>query len=102
MILLFGAAALLFAGSSDTTSLPSRSVTPTITHAPVVGVRSAVVADSIVVEKSKHTLTLFSGGIPARTYKIALGLQPTGDKIKKGDNRTPEGTFFIDFKNAQS
>jgi murein L,D-transpeptidase YafK len=101
MILLLGAA-LLLAGSRDTTSSLAKTVTPTITRAPVVGIRSAVIADSIVVEKAKRTLTLFSGGIAARTYKIALGLQPTGDKVKKGDNRTPEGTFFIDFKNAQS
>ena len=97
MILLFGAAALLFAGSSDTTSLPSRSVTPTITHAPVVGVRSAVVADSIVVEKSKHTLTLFQAGFPVRIYQIALGKQPAGDKVKYGDGRTPECLYHIYF-----
>jgi murein L,D-transpeptidase YafK len=107
MLLLLSAAVLhLFvaapaAGPRDTSSIFSK-ITPTINRAPVVGVRSVVIADSLVVEKAKRTLTLFSGGLPVRTYKVALGLQPTGDKIKKGDNRTPEGTFFIDFKNAQS
>lgn len=102
MILLLGAAALLLTGPRDTASILARTVTPTINRAPVVGVRSTVIADSILVEKSKRTMTLFAGGFPVRTYKIALGLQPNGDKVKKGDNRTPEGTFFIDFKNAQS
>lgn len=107
MILLFSAVALIsFAapvpGPRDTSSIFAKGITPTISRAPVVGIRSSVIADSLVVEKGKRTLTLFAGGFAARTYKIALGLQPKGDKIRKGDNRTPEGTFFIDFKNAQS
>ncbi len=104
MILLFGAAALMFAGSagsSDTTSIFSK-VSPTISRAPVVGVRGTITADSIVVEKSKRTMTLFQAGIPVRTYQVALGKNPLGDKVKKGDGKTPEGTFFIDFKNPQS
>jgi len=102
MILLLGAAAILSAGPRDTTSVMSKIATPTINRAPVTGIRSSVVADSIVVEKGKHTLTLFSAGTAVRTYRVALGAQPTGDKVKKGDNRTPEGTFFIDFKNPNS
>ena len=102
MILLLGAAAILSAGPRDTTSVMSKVVTPTINRAPVTGIRSSVIADSIVVEKGKHTLTLFSAGTAVRTYRVALGTQPTGDKVKKGDNRTPEGTFFIDFKNPNS
>jgi len=102
MILLLGAAAILFAGPRDTTSAMSKTVTPTINRAPVTGVTSAVIADSIVVEKGRHTMTLFSAGMAVRTYRVALGTQPKGDKVKKGDNRTPEGTYFIDFKNPNS
>lgn len=102
MMLLFGAAALLLAGPRDTTSIASKVATPTISHTPVVGINGAVTADSIVVEKSKRTLTLYAMGQPVRTYAVALGKQPTGDKVKKGDNRTPEGTYFIDFKNPES
>jgi murein L,D-transpeptidase YafK len=101
MILLLGAA-LLFSGPRDTTSLTSKVATPTISHTPAVGIRSAITADSIVVEKGKRTLTLFQGGYAVRSYKVALGLQPTGDKVRIGDNRTPEGTYFIDYKNPQS
>jgi hypothetical protein len=60
------------------------------------------VADSIVVVKRSHTLTLFSRGFAARTYVIALGRSPVGDKERLGDNRTPEGLFHIDDRNAQS
>ena len=102
MILLLGAAAIIFAGPRDTTSLMSKIVTPTISRAPVTGVTSAVTADSIVVEKGRRTMTLFQGGFAVRTYRVALGTQPKGDKVKKGDNRTPECTYFIDFKNPNS
>jgi murein L,D-transpeptidase YafK len=103
MMLLLGIVATLsFAGPRDTMSVASKRTTPTISRAPVTGIRSAVVADSIVVEKGKRLMTLYQAGFAVRKYKIALGKQPLGDKIRKGDNRTPEGTFFIDYKNASS
>jgi murein L,D-transpeptidase YafK len=100
--ILLGAAALLSSGRIDTTSILSKIVTPTISHTPAVGIKSSVVADSIVVEKSRRTLTLYLGGMPVRSYRVALGANPIGDKIKLGDGRTPEGLFHIDFKNPQS
>jgi murein L,D-transpeptidase YafK len=100
---LLGAAAMLASSPLDSTSILSKAVTPTIMRTtPSVGIKSMVMADSIVVEKAKRTLTLFLGGLPVRTYRVALGTQPVGDKIKIGDGRTPEGVYRIDFKNAQS
>ncbi|MES2177159.1 MAG: L,D-transpeptidase family protein [Gemmatimonadota bacterium] len=58
--------------------------------------------DSIVVEKKAHKLTLFRDGKPTRTYLIALGGNPVGDKLKAGDRRTPEGIFFIDERQPNS
>ena len=60
------------------------------------------VADSIVVEKAAHKLTLYRRGVRVREYLIALGKDPVGDKIRAGDNRTPEGVFHIDARNPQS
>src|SRR5437660_3094652 len=57
---------------------------------------------SIIVKKSRRQLLLFSDGKLVRTYHIALGLSPTGDKIRQGDRRTPEGSFYIFAKNAKS
>src|SRR3989442_10910665 len=57
---------------------------------------------SIVVKKSQRQLLLFSNGKLVRTYHIALGLSPTGDKVRQGDRRTPEGSFYIFAKNAKS
>jgi len=58
--------------------------------------------DSIVVEKKQRKLTLFRDGKPLRTYLVALGSKPTGDKLRAGDNRTPEGIFYIDARQPNS
>ncbi len=102
MILLLGAAALMFLGPRDTATMLSTAPAPTIRHTPAVGIRTLMAADSIVVEKAKRTLTLYALGQPIRTYPIALGTQPVGDKVKIGDGRTPEGLYHIDFKKEQS
>lgn len=99
---LLGTVALLSAGVRDTSSLLSSIATPTITRTPVVGIKGIVVADSIVIEKAKRTLTLYSDGYMVRTYRVALGKQPAGDKVERGDGRTPEGLFHVDYKNPQS
>lgn len=99
---LLSTVALLSAGMRDTSAIMSTIASPTITRTPVVGIKGIVVADSIVVEKAQRTLTLYSGGYVVRTYRVALGKQPAGDKIRRGDGRTPEGLFHVDFKNPQS
>jgi murein L,D-transpeptidase YafK len=53
-------------------------------------------ADRVLVEKQAHRLTLLRGGKIVGTYRIALGRQPSGDKVCKGDHKTPEGLFIID------
>ena len=100
--LLAGAAAALFATHSDTMQRVASIAMPTVITTPVTGIRSHVVADSIVVEKQRHTMTLFQAGFPVRTYAIALGKQPLGDKVQKGDGRTPEGVYRIDSRNPES
>jgi murein L,D-transpeptidase YafK len=105
LLSLLGSAALAaasLASHADTTKIRTIIATPTILHAPAVNISSAITADSIVVEKSTRTLTLYQLGTPVRTYKVALGRQPVGDKVKIGDNRTPEGVFFIDYKKPES
>jgi murein L,D-transpeptidase YafK len=59
-------------------------------------------ADSIVIEKKARRLTLYHMGRPLRSYRVALGTQPVGDKRSRGDNRTPEGLFSIDALNENS
>ena len=61
-----------------------------------------IAADSLVVEKSLRRLTLWMGGLPVRTYDVALGGNPTGHKERAGDRRTPEGLYHIDARNPNS
>jgi murein L,D-transpeptidase YafK len=61
-----------------------------------------VVADSLVLDKSDRRLTLFYRGEMVRKYAVALGKNPIGDKLRRGDGRTPEGLFFINGRNPNS
>jgi murein L,D-transpeptidase YafK len=56
----------------------------------------------IVIKKSQRKLELFDGEKLIKTYKIALGFAPVGDKEKQGDGKTPEGDFYIFTKNDKS
>ena len=59
-------------------------------------------ADRIVIEKKQRRLRLVSKGEVLKTYKIALGGDPDGPKVKQGDNKTPEGTYSIVSRNKDS
>ena len=56
----------------------------------------------IVVHKKDRKLELFDSDELIKTYKIALGFAPEGDKEIEGDGKTPEGDFYIFTKNQQS
>lgn len=58
--------------------------------------------DRIVIEKAARRMQLIQDGMPVRTYQIALGFTPEGDKIRQGDGKTPEGEFTIDRRNDES
>lgn len=78
--------------ASDTLRVSAR---PAATTAPAQ-------ADSLVLDKSERRLTLFWHGNRVREYIVALGRNPVGDKIGRGDGRTPEGLFHIQGRNPQS
>lgn len=59
-------------------------------------------AEKIVIEKSKRKLHLLRDGKIIKTYEISLGRQPVGPKLEEGDNKTPEGLYFIDSRNPNS
>jgi murein L,D-transpeptidase YafK len=60
------------------------------------------VADRVVVEKAARKLHLVRDGEPFRTFEIALGIRPVGDKKHEGDFKTPEGTYLLDRRNPHS
>jgi murein L,D-transpeptidase YafK len=43
-----------------------------------------------------------SGQKVLRSYRIALGFDPVGHKVKEGDGRTPEGRYAIEWRNPRS
>ena len=61
-----------------------------------------VVIDRIVVLKSAHKLLAFSQNVLIKTFPIAIGKGGNADKQFEGDQKTPEGKYFINSKNANS
>ncbi len=60
------------------------------------------VADKVVVEKAARKLHLLRNSEAFRTFDIALGIMPVGEKTKEGDFKTPEGTYVLDSRNQNS
>lgn len=56
----------------------------------------------IVILKGARRAELYSGTHLVRTYPIVLGPDPVGHKARKGDGRTPEGTYYICTRNSRS
>ncbi|WP_339108642.1 L,D-transpeptidase family protein [Thioclava sp. GXIMD4216] len=56
----------------------------------------------IQVFKKDRKMYLFSGDQIVKTYDIALGGQPVGPKQFEGDGKTPEGVYYIDWRNPNS
>lgn len=62
----------------------------------------ALHADTILIIKHERKLYLMRDNSPLRSYRIALGLSPTGAKEHAWDFRTPEGNYIIDFRQQHS
>jgi len=58
--------------------------------------------DFIVVDKEKRDITLYNESKVLKKFKISLGFEPIGTKIKKGDGKTPEGLYYIEDKIRES
>ena len=67
-----------------------------------IGATSFPKADLVVVEKGDRKLHLMKNGEILRTFRIALGIVPVGDKVEEGDFRTPEGRYILDARNPNS
>ena len=59
-------------------------------------------AHEVLVIKSTRELHLLQNGETIRRYAVSLGSAPEGHKAEEGDERTPEGTYVIDWRNDQS
>ncbi len=59
-------------------------------------------ADAIMVYKGDRVLMLLKRGEILAQYPIRLGADPIGHKVREGDRRTPEGRYYIDWRNPIS
>ena len=58
--------------------------------------------DHVVVYKHDRRLVLLSTGKEVKSYRVALGAEPSGPKTRQGDHRTPEGSYVLDSRNGRS
>jgi murein L,D-transpeptidase YafK len=63
---------------------------------------SLIKADKVILIKSRRILMLMRRSEIFKTYRVALGKEPKGRKTKAGDKKTPEGTYILDSRNADS
>ncbi len=59
-------------------------------------------ADRVVVRKGERRMYLLNGSEVLRSYRVALGLMPAGNKERSGDYRTPEGSYRLTRRNTHS
>lgn len=67
-----------------------------------LSIPDTVIIDKVLVIKSERVLKLLSGDNVIKSYHIALGANPVGHKQQEGDNRTPVGSYTLDYKNENS
>lgn len=71
-------------------------------HWPEPALPEPVTADRVLVDKSEHRLVLLRDGSVLKGYRVSFGADPVGHKQREGDERTPEGLYRIDRRNARS
>ena len=68
-----------------------------------VPAQGRLVADYLVIDKSERMLVAYRSGRPIKAYSgLQFGGSPAGHKRFEGDQRTPEGTYTIDWRNPNS
>lgn len=70
----------------------------TLSHANASPALSGKTIDKVLVVKTTRQLHLISHGQTLKSYRISLGKQPKGAKMREGDKRTPEGFYWLDWR----
>jgi murein L,D-transpeptidase YafK len=58
--------------------------------------------DKVLVDKSAKKLWLMRDGERVYALDVSLGKNPTGQKRREGDQRTPEGRYRLDWRDADT
>ncbi|MBZ2169644.1 MULTISPECIES: murein L,D-transpeptidase family protein [Marinobacter] len=74
------------------------------THMPMPASSQAESLDisQVLVRKGERRLYLMDGERVVKSYRVSLGDNPEGHKLYEGDERTPEGDYVLDWRNASS
>lgn len=56
----------------------------------------------VKVDKSISKMYLLDGETIVKEYQVAFGENPKGHKQQEGDEKTPEGTYTLDYKKEDS
>jgi murein L,D-transpeptidase YafK len=100
-----GALALAVAGAQASDSLSQSTQPVSLQSARPASTQLSQplpLADRLVVRKAERRLYLMRGDSVLRSYRIALGLNPIGQKERSGDYRTPEGRYYLTRRNPRS
>jgi murein L,D-transpeptidase YafK len=81
---------------------PDAETTTNAAHVEREPLKLPLVSPRILISKSRRRLGLYSDDRLVREYRVALGKNPSDDKERQGDYRTPEGEFYVCVKNAAS
>ena len=92
--ILAGAMLLSAAVVAGLSGLPGRAQTPAAT--------TRVRIEKAVVFKAQRRMELIQKGKVWKSYRVALGGNPVGHKMQRGDGRTPEGIYVLDRRNPRS
>ena len=63
---------------------------------------SSTFADEVLVSKADKRLHLIKDKKILRSFDVVFGENPIGHKQQEGDERTPEGSYTLDYKKEDS
>ena len=73
-----------------------------LTLQPLLLAESIQKADAVQVVKSEKLLYLINKGERFASLPVTFGADPVGHKQQRGDEKTPEGKYILDYKNLNS
>lgn len=68
----------------------------------IISTQALASVDLVKVDKSERIMYLMDGEKIVKEYMISLGRNPKGHKQQEGDQRTPEGSYTLDYKKEDS
>lgn len=68
----------------------------------IISTQALASVDLVKVDKSERIMYLMDGEKIVKEYTISLGRNPKGHKHQEGDQRTPEGSYTLDYKKEDS